>query len=242
MADRSEIAGIKALCFDVFGTVVDWRSSLIAEATALGARKGIAADWEGLVDAWRGGYQPAMDRVRKGELPWTPLDALHRMTLDRLLVERGIAGLDEEDKEELTLGWHRLQPWPDAVPGLARLKRKYIIATLSNGNVRLLVDMAKSAGLPWDTVLSAEIVHRYKPDPATYGSAIEFLGMGDPAAVMMVAAHNGDLAHAKSRGMKTAFVPRPAEHGRHQTRDIAPEHDFTIVARDFADLAGQLGT
>jgi 2-haloacid dehalogenase len=242
MADRSAIAGIEALCFDVFGTVVDWRSSLIAEATELGARKGIAADWERLVDAWRAGYQPAMDRVRKGELPWTPLDTLHRMTLDRLLVEQRIAGLDEQDKEELTLGWHRLRPWPDAVPGLTRLKRKYIIATLSNGNVRLLVDMAKSAGLPWDTVLSAELVQRYKPDPATYRSAIEFLGMGDPAAVMMVAAHNGDLAHAQSHGMKTAFVPRPAEHGPHQTRDVKPEHDFTIVARDFADLAEQLGT
>jgi 2-haloacid dehalogenase len=238
----AEIAGIKALCFDVFGTVVDWRSSLIAEARALGARKGIAADWEGLVDSWRAGYQPAMNRVRNGELPWTHLDALHRMTLDRLLAEQGIAGFDESDKEELNLGWHRLKPWPDSVPGLTRLKRKYIIATLSNGNVRLLVEMGKWAGLPWDTVLSAEIVHRYKPDPATYRSAIEFLGMGDPGAVMMVAAHNGDLAQAKSHGMKTAFVPRPAEHGPHQTRDVRPEHDFTIVARDFEDLAGQMGT
>ncbi|HZU91692.1 MAG TPA: haloacid dehalogenase type II [Stellaceae bacterium] len=241
MSKGSEIAGIKALCFDVFGTVVDWRSSLIAETQALGAKKGIAADWEKLVDAWRAGYQPAMDRVRKGELPWTPLDTLHRMTLDRLVSEHGIKGLDDADKEELTLGWHRLKPWPDAVPGLARLKRRYIIATLSNGNVRLLVDMAKCAGLPWDTVLSAEIVHRYKPDPATYRSAIEFLGMGDPGAVMMVAAHNGDLAHAQSHGMKTAFVPRPAEHGPHQTRDVKPEGDFTIVARDFADLAAQMG-
>ncbi|HJU15691.1 MAG TPA: haloacid dehalogenase type II [Stellaceae bacterium] len=237
----AEIAGLRALCFDVFGTVVDWRASLIAEARALGARKGVAADWEKLVDAWRAGYQPAMDRVRKGELPWTRLDELHRMTLDRLLAEQGIGGFDEADKEALNLGWHRLKPWPDAVPGLTRLKRKYIIATLSNGNVWLLVDMAKRAGLPWDTVLSAEIVHRYKPDPATYRSAIEFLGIGDPGAVMMVAAHNGDLAHAQSHGMKTAFVARPAEHGPGQTRDTRPEHDFTIVARDFEDLAAQLG-
>jgi 2-haloacid dehalogenase len=237
----AEIAGIKALCFDVFGTVVDWRSSLIAEAKALGARKGIAADWEKLVDSWRAGYQPAMNRVRNGELPWTPLDALHRMTLDRLLAEQGIAGFDESDRAALNLSWHRLKPWPDSVPGLTRLKRKYIIATLSNGNVRLLVEMGKWAGLPWDTILSAEIVHRYKPDPATYRSAIEFLGMGDPQAVMMVAAHNGDLASAMSHGMKTAFVPRPAEHGPSQTRDTKPEHDFTILARDFEDLAAQMG-
>jgi len=241
MAAQSEIAGIQALCFDVFGTVVDWRASLIAEAEALGARKGVAADWARLVDAWRAGYQPAMDRVRSGELPWTPLDALHRMTLDRLLAEHGIAGLDEADRAALNLGWHRLRPWPDAVPGLTRLKRKYIIATLSNGNVRLLVDMAKWAGLPWDTVLSAELVQRYKPDPATYRAAITFLGMGDPGAVMMVAAHNGDLAHARSHGMKTAFVPRPAEYGPQQSRDLRPEHDFTIIARDFEDLAAQLG-
>lgn len=241
MAAGSEIAGVKALCFDVFGTVVDWRSSLIAEAKALGTRKGINADWEKLVVAWRAGYQPAMNRVRGGELPWTPLDALHRMTLDRLLAEQEITGLDESDKEELNLAWHRLRGWPDSVPGLTRLKRKYIIATLSNGNVRLLVEMGKWAGLPWDTILSAEIVHRYKPDPATYRSAIEFLGMGDPGAVMMVAAHNGDLVSAASHGMKTAFVARPAEHGPGQTRDTRPEHDFTIVARDFEDLAAQMG-
>lgn len=241
MAAGSEIAGVKALCFDVFGTVVDWRSSLIAEAKALGARKGIAADWEKLVVAWRAGYQPAMNRVRNGELPWTPLDALHRMTLDRLLAEQEITGLDESDKEELNLAWHRLKGWPDSVPGLTRLKRKYIIATLSNGNVRLLTEMGKWAGLPWDAILSAEIVHRYKPDPATYRSAIEFLGMGDPGAVMMVAAHNGDLAQAQSHGMKTAFVARPLEHGPGQTRDTRPEHDFTIVARDFEDLAAQMG-
>ena len=235
------MSDVRALCFDVFGTVVDWRSSIIAEAQALGARQGIAADWVRLADLWRAGYQPSMDRVRKGEVPWTNLDALHRATLDRLVAELAIEGLDEADKVTLNLAWHRLVPWPDAVPGLARLKRKYIIATLSNGNVGLLVDMAKWAGLPWDTVLSAELVHRYKPDPATYRSAIEFLGGGDPGAVMMVAAHNGDLAAAAAHGMKTAFVARPAEYGPHQARDTRPEHDFTIVARDFEDLAARLG-
>ena len=232
---------LKALCFDVFGTVVDWRGSLIAQARELGARKGISGDWERLVDEWRAGYQPAMQRVRSGAVPWTHLDALHRQTLDRLLGELGIAGLDEADKEWLNLGWHRLNGWPDAAPGLTRLKRKYVIATLSNGNVRLLVEMGKYAGLPWDTILSAELVHHYKPDPETYRSAIEFLGMGDPTAVMMVAAHNGDLANAASHGMQTAFVARPQEYGPRQARDTKAEHAFTVVARDFEDLATRLG-
>ena len=182
-----------------------------------------------------------MERVRKGEVPWTALDSLHRETLDRLLGELGIDGLDEADREWLNLGWHRLSPWPDSVAGLTRLKQKYIIATLSNGNVRLLVDMAKGAGLPWDTVLSAELVHRYKPDPLTYRLAIECLGMGEPGAVMMVAAHNSDLVNAASHGMQTAFVARPLEYGPGQSRDTAPEHQFTLVARDFEELARKLG-
>ncbi|MGH7090678.1 MAG: haloacid dehalogenase type II [Stellaceae bacterium] len=235
------MAEIRALCFDVFGTVVDWRSSLIAQAQALAQRKGVSADWEALVDRWRAGYQPAMQRVRQGEVPWTNLDALHRQTLDRLLGEFAITGLDEADKVELNLGWHRLMPWPDSVAGLTRLKRKFIIATLSNGNVRLLVGMAKAAGLPWDTVLSAELVHHYKPDPETYRSAIEFLGNGDPGQVMMVAAHNSDLAAAATHGMKTAFIPRPDEHGPGRSRDTSAAHDFTIVARDLEDLAERLG-
>ena len=234
------MSGVKALCFDVFGTVVDWRSSIIAEARALGARKGIAADWERLADLWRACYQPSMDRVRRREVPWTNLDALHRATLDGLLVELAIAGLDESDKAALNLAWHRLAPWPDAVPGLSRLKRRYTLATLSNGNVRLLVDMAKAAGLPWDCIFSAELIERYKPDPATYLSAVRWL-MCEPGEVMMVAAHNGDLAAAAAQGMQTAFVARPAEYGPHQSRDMRPEHDFTIVARDFEDLAAQLG-
>ncbi len=235
------MAPIKALCFDVFGTVVDWRSGIIAEARELGAKKGIAGDWERLADLWRGGYHPAMDRVRRGLLPWTNLDALHRMTLDRVLGELGIAGFDEADKAALNLAWHRLKPWPDAVPGLLRLKRKYIIAPLSNGNVRLLVEMAKFAGLPWDTVLSAELVRHYKPDPETYRSAIEFLGYGEPGQVMMVAAHPRDLEAAAAHGMPTAFVPRPLEHGPAAPPAPRPEHDFTITARDFEDLAERLG-
>jgi 2-haloacid dehalogenase len=232
---------IKALVHDVFGTVVDWRSAVIADGKALGARKGIAADWERFADQWRAGYQPGMQRVRSGELPWTNLDGLHRLTLDRLLDEFGITGLDDADKRWFNLTWHRLKPWPDSVPGLTRLKRKYIIATLSNGTVLLLTEMAKHCGLPWDAVLGSDLVRHYKPDAEMYQSAIEFLGDGDPGAVMMVAAHNGDLVRAASHGMKTAFISRPTEHGAKQTRDVNAEHAFTYVANGFEDLATQMG-
>ncbi|MBV9860036.1 MAG: haloacid dehalogenase type II [Alphaproteobacteria bacterium] len=232
---------LKVLVHDVFGTVVDWRSGVIEDGRALGARKGIAADWERLADEWRGAYAPSMNRVRTGELPWTDLDALHRIALDRLLEEFGITGLDEADKNWLNLTWHRLKPWPDSVPGLTRLKKKYVIATLSNGTVRLLTDMAKHCGLPWDAVLGSDLVRHYKPDPEMYRSAVEFLGLGDPASVMMVAAHNNDLVHAAKHGLKTAYVGRPYEHGPNQTRDFKAEHDFTVVADSLEDLAAKLG-
>jgi 2-haloacid dehalogenase len=232
---------IKALTFDVFGTVVDWRGSIIAEGEALGARKGMTVDWAGLVDAWRAGYQPAMARVRRGELPWTKLDALHRMTLDRLLDEFGVRGLDERDIATLNHAWHRLRPWPDAVAGLDRLRRRFVLATLSNGNVSLLVDMAKAARLPWDCVLSAELVRHYKLDPEVYLMAAELLSL-EPREIMMVAAHNGDLVAAASLGLRTAFVARPTEYGPRQTTDLKAERDFDVVARDFVDLADQLGT
>jgi 2-haloacid dehalogenase len=231
---------VKALVFDVFGTVVDWRSSIIAEAEAFGVRKGIKVDWAALVDRWRGGYQPSMQRVRSGELPWTKLDVLHRMTLDRLLREFGIAGLSEAEIDWLNRAWHRLTPWPDAVAGLARLRRRFLIGTLSNGNVSLLAHMAKNADLPWDCILSAELVRHYKPDPETYRMAPELLSLA-PAEVMLVAAHNNDLAAAAAQGLATGFVARPTEYGPHQAKDVKAEHDFDIVARDFADLADKLG-
>jgi len=235
---------IAALVHDVFGTVVDWRSAVTADGQALGARKGIAGvDWQQFADEWRGAYAPSMNRVRTGELPWTNLDALHRMGLDALLDKFGIAGkLTEADKQWFNLTWHRLKPWPDSVPGLTRIKKKFIIATLSNGTVRLLTDMAKHCGLPWDTVLGSDLVRHYKPDAEMYLSAIEFLGSGDPGAVMMVAAHNNDLVRAAEHGMKTAYIARPYEHGTKQARDFKAEHDFTYVATSFEDLADQLGT
>jgi 2-haloacid dehalogenase len=232
-------ASPKALVFDVFGTVVDWRTSVAAEVQALAARKGFTVDGAKFADAWRAGYGPSMNRVRTGELPWTRLDALHRMTLDRILNEFSIAGLTEREKDDLNRAWHRLRPWPDSVPGLTRLKKKFIIAPLSNGNIALMTDMARNAGLPWDCVLGAELVRHYKPDREVYQSAADFLDL-QPAEVMMVAAHLGDLRAAKTVGLKTAFVARPLEYGPAGKPDLKPDAPVDITAKDFNDLAAQL--
>ena len=231
---------VKAILFDTFGTVVDWRGSLIAELTEFGAARGIDADWTGLVDAWRANYGPSMDRVRKGEQPWTKLDDLHRTTLDQLVVQFNITGLSDADLDHLNHGWHRLQPWPDSVPGLTRLKSRYIIAPLSNGNVALLLNMAKHAGIPWDMICAAELFRHYKPDPETYLGAAALLGL-EPGEVMMAAAHNGDLHAARACGLKTAFFARPTEYGPHQKRDFAADGPFDIVATDINDLATRMG-
>jgi 2-haloacid dehalogenase len=231
---------VKALTFDTFGTVVDWRGSLIAEGRKLGRRKKIAADWEAFADAWRGGYRPAMDRVRKGELPWTNIDGLHRQILDDLIEKFSLGGLSEAEKDMLNRAWHRLTPWKDSVAGLKRLKKKYIITTLSNGNVALLTNMAKNAGLPWDCILSAELFGHYKPDPETYQGAARLLGL-PPDEVMMVAAHKDDLDHAARCGLRTAFIQRPLEFGKGRNHDLAPEARFDINAKDFVDLARQMG-
>jgi 2-haloacid dehalogenase len=230
----------RAIVFDTFGSVVDWRSSLIEDLTDYGNGRGIRADWAALVDAWRQAYQPSMQRVRTGELPWTKLDDLHRASLDRLVAEHGIAGLTEDDLRHINLGWHRLLPWPDAVPGLTRLKRKFIIGPLSNGNVSLLTNMAKFAGLPWDMVFGSDLFGHFKPDPETYLGVGQLLDL-PPGQVMMAAAHNGDLAAAQRQGLLTAFFPRPTEYGPLQSRDYAAEGDWDYVASDIADLATQLG-
>ena len=230
---------VRALAFDVFGTVVDWRSTVVREGEALGRAKGLAVEWAEFADAWRDGYGPAMQRVRTGELPWRTIDELHRMILDELLVRFGIEGLSKAEKSDLNRVWHRLDPWPDAVTGLTRLKGKFIVASLSNGNMALLVNMAKHAGLPWDAVLSAELARRYKPDRAVYLKAAQLLGL-PPAAVMMVAAHKGDLRAAAAAGLQTAFVPRPRERPNRRI-DLSFEDAFDLNARDFLDLADQLG-
>ena len=231
---------LKALAFDIFGTVVDWRTSIIREGRALGENKGINADWEALADAWRGKYQPAMERVRRGERPWAKLDVLHREGLDELLVQFGITGLSEEEIADFNCAWHRLDPWPDTVAGLTRLRKKFLLATLSNGNVALLVNMAKHAGLPWDAILGAEVARHYKPQPEAYLVTAELLDCA-PEQCLLVAAHNKDLVTGARLGMKTAFVARPSEYGPHQSQDFKAEHDFDYVAKDFLDLADQLG-
>jgi 2-haloacid dehalogenase len=230
---------IRALTFDVFGTVVDWRGSLIREGELLAKRKGVIADWAAFADAWRAGYHPAMDRVRKGELPWTHIDRLHRMILDDIAPRFNFANLSEEDMQDLNRAWHRLTPWPDSVPGLNRMRGRYVLSTLSNGNVSLLVDMAKNAGLPWDCVLSSELFGHYKPDPEVYRGAAQLLNLA-PDEVMMVAAHPPDLKAAQQCGLKTGYVPRPLEYGPHSTL-AAHDGKFDIVAESFLDLAKQLG-
>ena len=237
---NAEVSSIKALAFDVFGTVVDWHGSVAREVRALAASKGLRVNAVKFTKAWRAGYRPAMDRVRSGDLPWTKIDVLHRMILDELLVKFKIAdALTEEEKVDLNLVWHRLKPWPDTVRGLKRLKQRYIIATLSNGNTGLLVNMAKFGGLPWDCVFSSETFHHFKPDPEMYLGAADALDL-KPDQVMMVASHKHDLRAAATHGLKTAFIKRPHELGRNNNPDLGSEAEFTVNAEGFIDLADQL--
>jgi len=237
---KPELAGVKALTFDVFGTVVDWRGSIAREVRAMAGEKKLRVNASKFADAWRSGYRPAMNRVAAGELPWTKIDDLHRIILDEVLAKFRISALNEAEKAQLNRAWHRLKPWPDSVRGLKRLKRKFTIATLSNGNVALLNNMARNAGLPWDLILSAEIFHHYKPDPEVYLGAADMLGLR-PAEVMMVAAHKDDLRAAARQGLRTALVLRPNEFGKGRHPDPSPEPAFDINAADFGDLAAQLG-
>jgi 2-haloacid dehalogenase len=206
----------------------------------LAKRKGFSVDAAKFADAWRAGYGPSMNRVRSGELPWTKLDDLHRMTLDKIVTDFGITQLTDSEKNVLNRAWHRLRPWPDSVGGLARLKKKFIIAPLSNGNIALMTDLAKYSALPWDCILGAELVRHYKPDREVYQSAADFLNL-EPSEVVMVAAHLGDLRAAKGVGLRTAFVTRPLEYGPGGRSDLKPDSSVDISAKDFNDLAGQLG-
>jgi 2-haloacid dehalogenase len=235
----SQTENIKLLAFDVFGTVVDWRSSVIAEGEQLGKAKGINIDWAAFADAWRSIYRPFMNKVQNGELPWTKLDDLHRMMLAETLKTFAIQSLSDEEKEHLNRVWHRLKPWPDSVAGLQRIKSRFVISPLSNGNISLLTNMAKNAGLPWDCILSAENVCRYKPDPSVYLLAPQLFDL-KPEQVMMVAAHEHDLQSARKHGLRTAYVHRPLEHGPGKARPIPPKDRYDIVANDFLDLANQL--
>lgn len=233
---------IQACLFDVFGTVVDWRSSVSRELAAFARERNLApVDWAQFTVEWRKLYQPSMEEVRSGRRPWTILDTLHRESLVKLIARYGIQRLSEADIDHLNRAWHRLDPWPDVVEGLTRLKRKRIIAPCSNGNIALMVNLAKRAGLPWDCILGAETARAYKPMPEAYLASCRQLGL-PPTAVMMVAAHNGDLKAAKAQGLATAFVPRPTEHGPGQTTDLAADPSCVdLAAEDFIDLDAKLG-
>jgi len=237
---KTDLSSVKALVFDVFGTVVDWRGSIIADLAAFGARKGIAADWTGLTDDWRGAYRPTLNRVIKGELPFARLDDLHRGTLDGLLDKYGVKGLSDAEKDHVNKVWHRLNPWPDSVAGLTQLKRKYLISTLSNGNVALLTNMARHARLPWDCILSAELFRAYKKEPAVYIGACEMLCLKRDE-VMLVAAHKDDLLAAQQQGLRTAFIPRPGEYGPRPAPAEPPGFVPDIEAPSFVALAEKLG-
>jgi 2-haloacid dehalogenase len=232
---------VQALTFDTYGTVVEWRDSVLAELTAFGAARGLAVDWTAFLTEWKAAYRPGMDRVNSGEWPWTTVEAIYRRRLEELLPRYEIESLGEADLVRLTRAWWRLHPWSDAIPGLRRLRTRFLLSPLSNGSFAGMVHLARFAGLPWDCIITAENARCYKPRPEVYRTAVRLLGLR-PAEVMMVAAHNYDLAAARACGLGTAFVPRAAEHGPGQTSDLAPDADWDVVASDFLDLADQLGT
>lgn len=230
----------RALLFDVFGTCVDWRGSIVRRGAELERSWGIPrVDWFALADAWRGRYQPQMETVRSGERAWADLDQLHREALDELVLPFGLTGLDDRRRDELTRVWHQLDPWPDVATGLASLKRLAIVAPCSNGHIALQVNLARHAGLVWDAILGAEIARAYKPQPEVYLESARALGL-EPNDVMFVAAHNDDLRAARALGFQTAFVPRPFEHGLEQTTDLLPTGSWDVVASDFHDIAARL--
>jgi 2-haloacid dehalogenase len=230
----------RALVFDTYGTVVDWRSSVLAELETFGRRHQLTLDWARFLDEWKAAYRPTMDRINRGDVPWATVDAIYRQRLDALLESHRIDKLDEREIDHLCRAWWRLRPWPDALAGLTRLKRRFIISPLSNASFIGMVELARFAGLPWDCVLTAENARAYKPRPEVYRLAISLLG-ATPGEVMLVAAHNYDLAAARAEGMATAFVPRPTEYGPGQTTDLAPSAAWDVIAPDFLDLAGRLG-
>ena len=230
-----ELKNIKVLAFDVFGTVVDWHGSLVKEIERLN----LDVDSSEFALAWRAGYAPAMQKVRSGELEWTLLDALHRMILDEILLQSGVTTLSESQKQHLNKAWHRLEAWPDSVEGLQRLRSRYITSTLSNGNIGLLTNMAKAAGLPWDCILSAEVFRNYKPDPDTYLGVARVFDLA-PEQVMLVAAHQNDLAAARECGLKTAYIERPMEFGSTQVKNVSPDSENTLHAKNIVELASLL--
>lgn len=237
MADLSQV---KALSFDVFGTTVDWCGGIAREAKAMLEPKGVSLDWVKFANRWRREYQPSMEKVRSGARPYAVLDVLHREMLDVALAEFSVTALSAAEKDELAMGWRRLDPWPDAIAGMERLRKKFILAAVSNGNIALVVAMARRAGLPWDVVLGAELVKTYKPEPQIYDNAVALLGL-EPPQVMMVACHPWDLEAAARRGLRTAYVRRPDEYGPGVGSEAPAEGRFDVMAASFIDLAKKLG-
>lgn len=232
----------QALIFDVFGTCVDWRTGVARETAAASKRLGVDVDPEAFADAWRARYQPAMQRIRSGARDYVDLDILHRENLDATLEAFGVADdFGEKDCAALNHAWEKLPPWPDAVPGLSRLKERFIIAPCSNGSIALMTRLSKYAGLPWDCILGAGVARAYKPDPAAYLGSCEALQL-PPSSVMMVAAHNSDLAAAQAAGLTTCYFPRPGERGPGQTKDLEPTGDWSIVTNDIRSLADVLAS
>lgn len=234
---------VRAVLFDTFGTVVDWRTGIAYAVREFAARHGLTLDPGEFADAWRARYQPSMRRVRSGQRPFTSLDTLHRENLEAVLRERGLdpGSFPEGELHQLNRAWHFLPPWPDSVAGIGEVKRDFIVGPLSNGNTSLLVDMAKAAGLPWDVVIGSDISRAYKPDPDAYLSRAAVLDL-EPGEVMLAAAHNSDLAAARKTGLATAFIARPAEHGPHQTTDLRPEDDWDASVASISGLASELRT
>ena len=230
---------IKALMFDVFGTVVDWRTSVSADLAAFFDPRGVTRDWTQMAVDWRGMYQPAMEAVRSGARPYVILDDLHRENLDALLQAYDLSGLSTEDLDHINRAWHRLHPWPDCVEGLTRLRERFILATASNGNTALMVNLARFGGLPWDAILGAAHTRSFKPTPQTYLGTAEALGL-TPGECMMVAAHNDDLAAARALGFATAFVCRPTEHGPDQTTDLRADSEWDYACDSMIELADVL--
>jgi len=231
---------VKAILFDTFGTVVDWRGSVAREAEKLARAKGLGSvDGDAFARAWRAGYQPGMEAVRSGQRPWTSIDVIHRERLDAIVSEFGFGGLTDDERNDLNMAWHRLDPWSDALPGLRRLHRSYILGPLSNGSTQLLINIAKRVGLPWDVIGSSDAFRSFKPQDEMYLGAVSMLGM-EPDQVMMAAAHNDDLKHAQSHGMRTAFICRPYEYGVDQVRDLEATEDWDFVVDGIDELADRL--
>jgi 2-haloacid dehalogenase len=231
---------VRAVLFDVFGTLVDWRTSIATSLEKFGAERGIACDWYAFVDAWRAAYVPSMDRVRRREIPWRNLDALHAGSLDELIRRFALPPLRPNDRAWIVRRWHELEPWPDVPSGLERLRTRVIVGTLSNGNVALQIDLARHAKLHFDVLFSSEHFHHYKPDPRTYLRAAAMLDL-DPGHVMLAAAHNGDLRAAAAQGFRTAFIARPTEYGTAQTTDRFAEDEYDMIVRDMGELASRFG-